>query len=62
MLIDLCGGPVKFAGSDDATSPCDIVLGTGPATALWNAEALQQGVHARFSGDIKGYLLMSPDQ
>lgn len=62
VLIDLLGGPLKFAGSDDGTSPFDIVLGTGPVTALWNAEAISQAVEARISGDIKGYLLRSPDQ
>lgn len=60
--IDICGGCLRFAGSDDMESPCDLVLGTGPTTPLWSAQSIYEAVRGTVSGDYKTYLLLSPDQ
>lgn len=62
VLIDFCGGALRFAGSDDMDSPCDLVMGTGPTTPLWSAGAIFDAVRAKVSGDLKTYLLLGPDQ
>ncbi|XP_020618720.1 allene oxide synthase-lipoxygenase protein-like isoform X2 [Orbicella faveolata] len=61
VLIDFCGGALRFAGSDDMESPCDLVMGTGPTTPLWSAGAVFDAVRAKVSGDLKTYLLLGPD-
>ncbi|KAM7441207.1 arachidonate 5-lipoxygenase [Porites harrisoni] len=61
VLIDFCGGSLRFAGSEDKESPCDIVMGTGPTTPLWSSKAIFDAVRAKISGDLKTYLLLSPD-
>lgn len=62
VLIDFCGGSIRFAGSDDMESPCDIVMGTGETTPLWSAQAIFDAVKAKISKDLKTYLLIGPDQ
>jgi len=62
VLIDFCGGALRFAGSDDMESPCDLIMGTGPTTPLWSAGAVFDAVRAKVSGDLKTYLLLGPDQ
>ena len=62
VLIDFCGGALRFAGSDDMDSPCDLVMGTGPTTPLWSAEAVFDAVRVKASGDTRTYLLLGPDQ
>ena len=62
VTIDFCGGALRFAGSDDTESPCDLVMGTGPTTPLWSAQAIFDAVRAKVSGDMKRYLLIGPDQ
>lgn len=62
VLIDFCGGSLRFAGSEDKESPCDIVMGTGPTTPLWSSKAIFDAVRAKISGDLKTYLLLSPDK
>ncbi|XP_078369935.1 allene oxide synthase-lipoxygenase protein-like [Oculina patagonica] len=61
VLIDFCGGALRFAGSDDTESPCDLVMGTGPTTPLWSDQAIFDAVRAKVSGDLKTYLLLGPD-
>ncbi|KAJ7376325.1 arachidonate 5-lipoxygenase [Desmophyllum pertusum] len=61
VLIDFCGGSLRFAGSDDMESPCDLVMGTGPTTPLWSVPAIYDAVRAKVSGDLKTYLLLGPD-
>ena len=34
--IDIFGGALRFAGSEDEESPLDLVLGTGEMTPLWS--------------------------
>ena len=64
VLIDFCGGSLRFAGSDQGTSesPFDIIMGTGPTTPLWSGEAIDHAVKAKISGDLKTYLFLGPDQ
>lgn len=64
VLIDFCGGSLKFAASDDpvSDSPFDLIMGTGPTTPLWSVEAINHAVQARISMDLKTYLLRSPDK
>lgn len=62
VLIDFCGGSLRFAGSDDAESPCDLIMGTGPTTPLWSASAIFDAIRATVSGDWKTYQLLGPDQ
>ena len=62
VLIDFCGGSLRFAGSDDAESPCDLIMGTGPTTPLWSASAIFDAIRAKVSGDLETYLLLGPDQ
>lgn len=60
--IDIFGGALRFAGSEDEESPLDLVLGTGEMTPLWSTKAVMEAVKGRVSGDLKTYLLLSPDQ
>ena len=53
---------MRFAGSDDDSSPFDLIMGTGPTTPLWNVEAIDHAVTAKVTGDLKTYLLLGPDQ
>lgn len=61
VLIDFCGGSLRFAGSDEKESPCDLIMGTGPTTPLWSAQAIFDAVQAKISNDLKTYLLIGPD-
>ena len=64
VLIDFCGAALRFARSEeDATeSPFDLIMKTGPTTALWSIDAIDQAANAKSSDELKKYLLQSPDQ
>lgn len=62
VLIDFCGGALRFAGSDEMDSPCDLIMGTGPTTPLWSSQAIFDAVRANIKKDLKTYLLLGPDQ
>ncbi|XP_022800953.1 allene oxide synthase-lipoxygenase protein-like [Stylophora pistillata] len=61
VLIDFCGGALRFAGSDEMDSPCDLIMGTGPTTPLWSSQAIFDAARANITKDLKTYLLLGPD-
>lgn len=62
VRIDFGGGSLRFASSEHDESPFDIIMGTGPTTPLYNADAIFDAVRVKLSKDLKTYLLLGPDQ
>ncbi|XP_068703458.1 allene oxide synthase-lipoxygenase protein-like [Montipora foliosa] len=51
---------LRFADSD-AESPLDIIMSTGRSAVFSNVQSINDALHAKRSGDLRGYLLKTPD-